>query len=273
MAPSLPPLPPVTPEPPSRETDAFLAQSRAIQLTAQDRQEGYDVDLVHSTPRGRPFPTPALAPPGSPPLDALVEPIRKPEKGYGTLDGGAHELDRTPATHSIRGNGAVGRRVWYLRPLALVLITLLILALSLGLGLGVGLGVKHVSDEAASNANQTSSAVSNSAVYTSSVPVSTRSNGEPGIPVANTIISGQSRPSNSFDPSPSVVLSTTPPASPASTGTRNVPVPASSISSSRVVPSGATNLPIPASETVPIPLTVTLITSPPAKRAAPTRLA
>ncbi|GAA5866092.1 hypothetical protein JCM3774_000024 [Rhodotorula dairenensis] len=58
------PQPPPQPQPPHRlgspaahatasERDPFLAQTAGIPLTEQDRQEGYDVELLNARPRGR----------------------------------------------------------------------------------------------------------------------------------------------------------------------------------------------------------------------------
>ena len=43
---------PLPSPPPSGQPDPFLAQSLDIPLTARDRQEGYDVDLLDARPRG-----------------------------------------------------------------------------------------------------------------------------------------------------------------------------------------------------------------------------
>ncbi|KAI5477123.1 hypothetical protein MNV49_006851 [Pseudohyphozyma bogoriensis] len=173
---------------PSPEGDPFLAQTRDIPLTQRDRQEGYDLDLVHSQPRGL---APSSRPPPAPPIyfghsddtapaqipastqgydslpaehrtsaDSYV--TRKKDEAYGIAgaggaSAGAGQLGSAAEEGgALMGNGAGRARVkpWYLRPRALyTIVALAVIILALAIGLGVGLGKKKKDDSLAAVAS------------------------------------------------------------------------------------------------------------------------
>lgn len=148
----------------SAEEDPFLAQSQSIPLTARERQEGYDIDLVHSQPRGGPSPAPLpLSDPGSQPINPSDLAYFGHSGQPGAYDNPEQHQQHPPFApdekYPARTRGEDERRPrrqWYLRPTALVaLIGLVVLVVALAVGLGVGLSKKHNSSK--SSAGGTSS--------------------------------------------------------------------------------------------------------------------
>lgn len=181
------------------EDDPFLVQSQGIPLTSRDRQEGYDMDLIHAQPRGLPLPpTPSDQLPLSNPdhddhddHDPATTPY-PPYFGHPAYDGLAGAAGA--ATHGESGGGRVGvgttqfgggaygardekyaarptsgayeepplerKPKWYLRPLALFAIALVVVVIALAVGLGVGLSKRHTT--ATLVATATSSSVKSS---------------------------------------------------------------------------------------------------------------
>lgn len=184
------------PTPPAALHDPFLAQihSRNIPITERDRQEGYDVDLVHAQPRG-----PAHPAPGSGPLEALERhsignvPIAAGAAGAGTGtragtgagaaygeysdDEGKRESTTAGASYGgitstdpflLEGAGGAGEhgaettkkqrsKQWILRPLPLAVIVAFLCALALALGLGIGLTQRSSVNRAAAAASTVTS--------------------------------------------------------------------------------------------------------------------
>lgn len=162
---------------PTTETDPFLQQSNSISITAEDRQEGYDVDLLNSAPRTT---TPNPNVPKSKIARIPVVPIKDSEK----------DLEASESARRLNTSAGVERnRAWFMRPLILSLVALIILALALGIGLGVGLGMKHTFDEATPSATATYHSLAQPAISTPSGSANSY-----GIPVPSIVGSGSQRP-------------------------------------------------------------------------------
>ncbi|KAL8283312.1 hypothetical protein RQP46_005722 [Phenoliferia psychrophenolica] len=222
------------------EDDPFLQQSQSIPLTARERQEGYDVDLVHSQPRGHhALPLP-LAPDH---LDNTLDDLDgQPQPGYfrhspvghsGAYDqaeegaagaglgagggvsayGHAHALPDEKYSSSRLPRAldadAPRRRKWYLRPTALgALIGLVLLILALAVGLGVGLSKKHSKAVSADDSSSSSSSTTSRNRIPSSVQAAP-SSPSPSSTNQRTTTTTNSLPSNPTaptTPSPSPVV-------------------------------------------------------------------
>ena len=258
-SPALPPKASIhSPDNLHAENDPFLAQSSSISLTARDRQEGYDVDLLNSAPRvsGR--------------SSAAPIPSTLGEKSYGTTPTNVplRERDHLIVAGDERAHSdnshTPHKKPWYLRPLALGVVACIVLIVALGLGLGFGLGLKHDSAQDAAKAASES--------YSYVPPVSTTT--QTGSPIVNTLASGQQRASpvsnrtavpSSASPSttlgPSVVALSAP-----VSGSPTLVASASifNFNASSAIPSGVRNTPVPASEA--LTRTLGVVVEPTARR-------
>lgn len=225
------------------ENDPFLAQSSSISLTARDRQEGYDVDLLNSAPRVSGRST-------APPIPSTLG-----EKSYGTTPTNVpvRERDHLITAGDERAHSdnflAPHKKPWYLRPLALIVVACIVLIVALGLGLGFGLGLKHDSAQDAAKAASES--------YSYVPPISTTT--QAGSPIVNTLASGQQRASPvsnrtavAVSASPSTTLPPSVPLSASGSSILTAVAPASisifNFNASSAIPSGVRNTPVPASE-------------------------
>lgn len=186
---------PTTRRPTGARDDPFLAQSNGIALTERDRQEGYDVDLLHAQPRGSI--TTSVAGAGAATAAGTATGAGAGEKslhhsrpqsdyrssnsygagyagaaGVGGLAGlaaghaapnGKEALSsshRESNENDPTGVAAADRpkKKWYLRPLAIGIIIGIIVAVALAIGLGVGL-----SQSSSSNSNSSSDSASSPA--------------------------------------------------------------------------------------------------------------
>ena len=245
-SPALPPKPSIhSPDNMNAEHDPFLAQSSSISLTARDRQEGYDVDLLNSAPRvsGR--------------SSAAPIPSSLGEKSYGTAPTSVpvRERDHLIAERASSEDNLreLHKKPWYLRPLALLVLGAIVLIVALGLGLGFGLGLKHDS------AQDAAKAASESFSYVPPISTATQT----GSPIVNTLASGQQRAS---PVSNRTVTAFT--AASTATGVSIVALSASvsptlvasasifNFNASSAIPSGARNTPVPVSELLTRTLTM-----------------
>ncbi|KAK4692507.1 hypothetical protein P7C70_g9110, partial [Phenoliferia sp. Uapishka_3] len=216
-----------SPTPPLEE-DLFLQQSQAIPLTARERQEGYDIDLVHSQPRGQQSsPTPRSprkkVPQLLPPLGAASAwgagaVSTAGAGGYsGRTDleatgatGGGYEASTLGAVGGLNGNrGGIPpdekyasrpppafdssssvpkRKKWYLRPKALGALIILLI-LILALAVGLGVGLRHN--------NSTSKAVSPAVAGTPFSSTTTRTKSS-GTVIPSSVFFSTDRPTSSI---------------------------------------------------------------------------
>ena len=212
------------PTPPAALHDPFLAQihSRNIPITEQDRQEGYDVDLVNAQPRGPAHPplegVPSHerysvgAPIGAGPAGLVMGGAGGTGAGVGTAygeysdDEGKRESTTAGASYGgitstdpflLEGaderNGELKKKQrtkqWILRPLPLAVIIAFICALALALGLGIGLTKRSSTNRAAEAAAQTSgrhttatAAASGTVIPSSAFPTTTTRRTSSAIP-------------------------------------------------------------------------------------------
>ncbi|GAA5827739.1 hypothetical protein JCM11251_007649 [Rhodosporidiobolus azoricus] len=169
----------------SAEGDPFLGAAARIPLTEEERQEGYDVELLNARPRGRysadaasddslsrgekygaglvpitshPAATPGAVPPPLAPTGAAGLPAGAYGVGLGAAAlgvSGAGAAERPGGVgkeyggameHSSGTTAMSGKRKpWFLRPLPLGILTAFIVAVALAVGLGVGLSNRHSS--------------------------------------------------------------------------------------------------------------------------------
>ncbi|GAA5978606.1 hypothetical protein JCM11641_002785 [Rhodosporidiobolus odoratus] len=171
------------PPPSSNADDPFLAQTAQIDLTEQDRQEGYDVELLNARPRGRASEDemagasddslprgemekyggaglmPVMTHPGVG-LGALpppLPPVGAAPAGAGAMLGaGMGGLGAGGAAAKEAGYGGLEhgsgttarsgkRKPWFMRPLPLGILALFLVAVALAVGLGVGLAKRNSS--------------------------------------------------------------------------------------------------------------------------------
>ena len=239
--------PPTPPLKTNSDLDPFLKQTHAINLTAQERQEGYDVDLLNSEPRG------AIV------TNSKVKGHRKKVPVAGL------EAEKSDGANAVP-NGEEGEELeekhrlvkpWYLRPLAILIVALIILAIALGIGLGVGLGIKHTTQ--------------NSVPFSPSNSTSTLLDSPPPSSTPLSVLSGTTRSTATGIGGVNLTIIIGTSTSVVNAGTANRPVPSPTtiasgpasvlFTSGVAVPSGESNLPIPASNTIPLVVTRTLLTS------------
>ncbi|GAA5918359.1 hypothetical protein JCM6882_007299 [Rhodosporidiobolus microsporus] len=182
----------------SAERDPFLGAAARIPLTEEERQEGYDVELLNARPRGRysadaasddslsrgeKYGGAGLGPvtthPGGaagalpPPLAASALPAGAYGVGIGGAalgavgsgaerpgggGGGGKEYGALEHSSGTTAMSGKKRKPWFLRPLPLGLLAAFIVAVALAVGLGVGLSTRHSS----SSSDDDDSASSNS---------------------------------------------------------------------------------------------------------------
>ncbi|EMS20496.1 uncharacterized protein RHTO_03415 [Rhodotorula toruloides NP11] len=199
--------PPASPQPTHRpqtplenDQDPFLAQVARIPLTEEDRQEGYDVELLNARPRGR-YSSDLAPAAGASDADhdsllgagALGEKYGAGAGGGGLGGSGAPLPPRAGLGSGSHGalvpgggggygspgkefgldsnggysgttaqSGARERKPWFLRPLPLVALVGFIVACALAIGLGVGLSLKHSNTTASTSRSSGNSTVSGS---------------------------------------------------------------------------------------------------------------
>ncbi|KAK4699959.1 hypothetical protein P7C70_g6293, partial [Phenoliferia sp. Uapishka_3] len=144
-----------------REDERFLDQARRIDITAADRQEGYDADLLNLQPRTGQADAEAAA--------ALTDAEKGLDSPSVSLAPGAYasRSKTNDAPHRRRSKKVLPpKRNFFQRPVFLLIILAIILVIGLAVGLGVGLGTKK------SGSNKGSSSLTPAS---SGIPVSTTS--------------------------------------------------------------------------------------------------
>ncbi|GAA5942991.1 uncharacterized protein JCM15063_006270 [Sporobolomyces koalae] len=158
--------------------DRFLHAAEGIKLTLEERQEGYDPDLLHLEPRNTAAPPAQLDPPTQPPsvsrtVPASSLPYASRTHGEGLMEqkGSKNNLSNSlrekprperypsrpskdPAHHDRRKQGGSGTRVrgrhavprrkrkqlkWWQQPRTFVILLAVIVVVGVAVGLGVGL--------------------------------------------------------------------------------------------------------------------------------------
>lgn len=257
------PRPTRAPSPPRPITDPFLAQveSRNIPITDRDRQEGYDVDLVHAQPRRT---APAPAPAGveripSRDLAGAAAGGATIPHAYGEFsddEGKRHTGESYGGITStdpflLEGAGAGGAlaadgeelskrqrtKRWILRPLPLALLIGFLCALALALGLGIGLTKEHNADKAAAMA-----ATSVSKHTTATPDVS-------GTVIPSSLVSSTTKPVARTTASPTAIQTAVTSSSAAAAGTTTI----SSSSTTKEVVSPITSASYASTGDIPIP--------------------
>ncbi|GEM12570.1 hypothetical protein Rt10032_c22g6587 [Rhodotorula toruloides] len=181
-----PPSSPQATHPPlGNDQDPFLAQVARIPLTEEERQEGYDVELLNARPRGRYSSdlgaATAGAGAGAGASDASHDSLlggalggaAGPGAGLGPVGSGSHGalvpggaggygsagkefgLDSNGGYSGTSAQSGRERKPWFLRPLPLMALVGFIVACALAIGLGVGLSVKHSNGASSSSGNST----------------------------------------------------------------------------------------------------------------------
>ncbi|KAL8281165.1 hypothetical protein RQP46_006523 [Phenoliferia psychrophenolica] len=128
--------------------DQFLNQANRLEITAEDRREGYDVDLLNAPAR----------------TGEANAAASDAEKGLAGTNGQrvsypSRELEDPAARrrrHRQSKKNKVVKRAWYQTPWALLGLGIIIVAIALGVGLGVGLTQKDHDKSTGSSSSSTS---------------------------------------------------------------------------------------------------------------------
>ncbi|KAM0753015.1 hypothetical protein T439DRAFT_354477 [Meredithblackwellia eburnea MCA 4105] len=177
----------------SSEQDKFLNQAKTIEITAEDRQEGYDADLLNLRPRTgeseaverakSPAPTPSDAEKGQAGNGGTSQRVNMAEGTYESRNKPSDADTRQSGRSREGGRSHRSRRqkkkavVWWMRTSSIILFVLVLALVGAGVGLGVGLGLKKNSKSGGSDSSVDNTSISGIILSTSS----SEGNNIPGI--------------------------------------------------------------------------------------------